>query len=263
MRFNVTVSHITAEAVLNPHDSSVNPITLGSGQGDMLPIFPDYFGQLVGIISFPFRHGDDVCGSGFGGMEEKYVIAPFRPLRARYCGLARLADDWTGEPVVAQLHSLIESGEKAAVSPGSTLSQVLYTLFRATWSERIVLCFGTQDILMALQSVDGQLTVSGPPLDRLMRAIIELRVSPRELDTHWPGATHWVTLAFQAHASQQADCMARLRRARQALEHAVETLAAAQAGHDASAQAFAVLQTHYDAWRADSASAPAKVPASE
>lgn len=262
MRFDVRVSHTTAGAVLSPFDPTVTAVTLGSGQGYILPLFPDNFGQLVAVMSVPIHH-DEMCGSGFGGPVKQHIIAPFRPVSIRYCGLARLADEWTGEPVVAQLHTLLESGEKPALSPRLTLSQVLYTLFRTTYSERVTLFVGVQDVLSALQSVDGQLTVSGPPLDRLMQAIIELRVSPRELDAHWPGATQWVTHAFEAHVSQQADRATRLKRAAMALLQAVAARDAAQNQHDQGAQALDSLQASFTAWSADLASASMEASASK
>lgn len=255
-QFEVLVSHDTATkgVALIPRVIGAEPIHLGLGQQSLVPIFPEYVGELVLITAFERQSYDGLYGSDIGGHSNRqYIVPPSRPApRLLACWLGRLSPTWPDEPFVEYLTPLICKKGGDTIVEKHSLSAVLSFLFTGVWSEKVTLYLGAQDVLTALRTVQTENRTPGhtsPLLDRFIPAMFELGISSAELDSYWPGAEELIQHAFEEYESLQAHLVTQLDLARDRLREAEVVCGDAQQRHDKGARDLGVLTERYLQWR--------------
>jgi hypothetical protein len=254
-QFEVLVSHdpATKGVALIPCVIGTEPIHLGLGQQSLVPIFPEYAGGLVLITAFERQTNDGLYGSGIGQHSNRqYIIPPSRPApRLQSCWLGRLSPTWLDEPFVEYLTPLV-SEESRPIAEKRSLSRTLFSLFTGVWSEKVTLYLGAQDALTTLRMVQAESRTLGRTsalMHRFIPAMLEIGITPAELDSYWPGAEELIERAFKEYESLQTHLEAQLDLARNHLREAEVACGAAQQRRDEGARSLNALTGRYSQWR--------------
>jgi hypothetical protein len=194
-----------------PRAPGAREIFLGTGHQQLLPLYPNYGGQLVLVT----QHDEEVLSA---------------------CWFGRLADEWFGELFVNRLVPIV-SEENIARSEKS-LSELLHELFRVVADKRLIIHIGTASVLTELQRL---LTVpaalQGNYRERsVVRAALSLLVSRADLGQHSPYVLTLIPKVLALYQSAEADCATELRMSERALESAQVEFGVAQRCHAATAQ---------------------------
>lgn len=177
MRFLVPAVSMddTPQAVLKSEDPNAQSLVIGELQTSILPLFPEYFGELVAIALFKAHH--DFRRSGFPGTHSRNISGtPLRRPVLESFWLGRLTATWQGEPVVKRL---ISFGSEEDVE-GEPLSRVLHRLFRHRFGDCLHLFLGTQESLVELQRLVGEYSL-GFSFRKVAEAAVGLWIPPEEV----------------------------------------------------------------------------------
>ena len=189
-----------------PRAPGAREIFFGTGHQQLLPLHPNYGGQLVLVTEYD----EEVLSS---------------------CWLGRLADQWFGELFVNRLVPLVS--EQSVARSEKPLSELLHELFRVVADKRLTIHIGTASVLTELQRLLVVPTaLNGNYRERsVVRAVLSLLVSRADLGQHAPYVLTLIPKVLALYQSAEADCETELRVAKSALESAQVEFGLAQQRH--------------------------------